>query len=90
MSKRKFANKTLADWGIHETEDCPHVVDISRSQRWWCKIVFRAPDDGKLWRIACTVNTDAGYSDIEDESGGLDAVEVETHEVLRTEYRPVS
>jgi len=101
MPKRRFQTQQLINWGVHDEENEIVVHDeILGMDKFECECerVFRAPDDGKLWRFTYERNDGAGYDDIVGTSYGstarpelpyFDAVEVEAVEVITTKYRPV-
>jgi hypothetical protein len=62
------------------------------------EIIFRAPDDGKLWRIEIEENYGAGYNNIrgidysdnpEPEEKSFEAEEMEEYEKTVTLYRKI-
>jgi len=64
MPTRTFTGQQLIDWGIHETEECKHVVHTEHTGMYKsvCKaaLVFRAPDDDRLWLLGYSYNDEAG------------------------------
>ena len=56
MPKRTFDTKLLIEWDIHDWGliEHPHVVHFAqlgmRKHEVRCELVFRAPDDGRLWK----------------------------------------
>lgn len=105
MPQRTFETTQLIEWGIHELDGCEHVLhyddlgmDKFEVER---EVVFRAPDDGKLWRFTYEYNNGAGYNDItgcstwqgdntpKPETESFTADEVVGREVTVTRYKIV-
>jgi len=68
MPRRTFQTQQLIDWGVHELDECEHVLhheDLGMD-KFECdrELVFRAPDDGRCWRFVYQYNNGAGYNDI--------------------------
>ena len=91
-NERQFDYATLEAWGIPEGTDCDHVLAMERvetHQRWDCmRVVFRAPDDHRLWCIPVSFDREEGVTDL-----GLDpdepvlGFEVEPYETTVVKYR---
>lgn len=97
-TERDFSPKLLIEWGIHETEDCEHVVSCTYSGHSNnCiveDVVFRAPDDGQLWMFQYEFAPLAGVNNIEDYEGfrgdpTITGFAVEPYEVKVTKYRKI-
>ena len=104
MPKRTFETTQLIEWGIHNFYEDGYVVHFEEvgmsTFEVDCLLVFRAPDDGKLWRFGFQINDGSGYNDITGTSseynGGMKpetlqftAEEVKPVEVTVTKYLPV-
>jgi hypothetical protein len=68
---RAFQTQQLIDWGItHFDDDDDEMRIVAREElgmrSFECRaaIVFRAPDDNKLYRFTYEYNNGAGYNDI--------------------------
>lgn len=91
---RTFSTQILRDWEVDYCEDCALVVacdfvrspDASYSA---CEIVFRAPDDSKLWRFTYLFSAISGSSNL-TEYTTVDAVEVEPYTAQVTRFRAVT
>lgn len=101
MPTRTFETEKIIEWGLHEWEDCEHVLHFAHLYMHKfevrCELVFRAPDDGKIWRFEFAVNNGAGYNEISGTTYGADAkaerfsfeaVEVEPRDKVVTVYEP--
>lgn len=96
--KRNFPKELLQQWDIPWGSDVlsDEVWDTGRWQEWHAA-VFRAPDDGRLWRVIYAQMTgDLHEMDPWDEDdpnvnsdGTVTGEEVEPVEVTTTEYRAV-
>lgn len=74
-------------WGLEGMVKSNHMIEHNR---WsiWHEIVFRAPDDGKLWRLHYQVP--ATEMQECDRWPDLEAVQVELHLVQVETYQVVS
>lgn len=71
MTERVFRTQQLIDWKVThswEWDECEHVVNWTivgpNDFETIAAIVFRAPDDGKIYRFEYEFNNGAGYNDI--------------------------
>ena len=105
MPSREFDTQQLIDWEIDELDDCEHLVHIGEQNvgesDYTMQVVFRAPDDGRLWSIEPQFNNASGYNSITGVTmRGLDKIEPDRpthigHEVeaktrMVTHYEKVS
>lgn len=73
MPTRTFDTQQLIDWELDTLEECQHIVHIGLpivglpivgKSDYTMEVVFRAPDDGRLWSINPEFSNPAGYSSI--------------------------
>lgn len=96
---REFKTTQLIEWGIHEIWDSEHFVhhEDRGMDKFECEafVVFRAPDDEKLWGIEYKYNNGAGWNSFTGISYGEDptperesfwAIEVHARQVVKTVY----
>lgn len=99
--KRKFEVAALQMWGLPWGMADGRLIEdeVIDSGRWteYHQVVFRAPDDDKLWRVGYEV----GLTEMQgsrpwdeddthvDADGYVEGVHVEPHEVTVVQYRPV-
>lgn len=100
--KRTFETTQLLEWGIHNLDDCEYVVHVDElgadgyeSLR---RVVFRAPDDAKLWQFEYEYSNGACYDDMigtsdpddpKPERPSFEATLVEPRLTVATVYKPV-
>ena len=65
---REFTGQQLIDWGLHEWGECEHVLHDRghRMSRFECEleIIFKAPDDCKLYCLPFKYSDGSGYNSI--------------------------
>lgn len=91
MPTRLFETTQLLEWGIHEYDECEHVLEMEEDAMGEfevdCHLVFKAPDDGRLWRVDFQINNGAGYNDFTGTSYD-DNLRPERESFLGTEVTP--
>ena len=91
MPTREFGTTQLLEWGVHEYDECEHVLEMEEDAMEEfevdCHLVFKAPDDGRLWRLDFQINNGAGYNDFTGISYG-DNIRPEQKSFLGTEVEP--
>lgn len=96
MAKRAVVTRTFTmeeidewdlPWGSAGMIKSDEIIDHSR---WsiWHELVFRAPDDGKLWRLVYEIP--ATEMQECDRWPNLEAVQVEAVQVITNVYREVT
>ena len=91
MPTRTFNTQQLIEWGVHEYYECEHVLEMEEDGmdefEVNCHLVFKAPDDGRLWRLEFQINNGAGYNDFVGISYG-DNLRPEQKSFVGTEVEP--
>lgn len=89
---RTFTMEEIDDWDLPWGLEKGMVVqdEITDHNRWsvWHELIFRAPDDGKLWRLS--YQKPATEMQECDRWPDLEAVQVEAVEVTTVQYRGVT
>ncbi|WP_405620300.1 hypothetical protein [Streptomyces sp. NBC_00076] len=98
MATREFTREQLDEWDLPGAwaDDAPEILHREQvdSKRWASvhELVFRAPDDGKAWRVYYERGLTEHQDDHDpwDYDRTVEADEVERVEVTTTEWRKVA